>query len=1135
MQKQEAVILSAQFSGFLKLIEGLSNDRITELMNEIHTIIQNAAKLHQGEISRYTGEKLVMVFNGSSSRPSSNAIDVALELKDHIRSYSEKRELDFGPGLKSGLASGEVLTAEYGSIDSKQSSIMGEAVNHANRICEFAGNDQILVDANIHGTTKKSFEYQSLEPIPLKNTEGSLPVFLLTAKKRKKLELKASSERKIVSEMVGRDREFEVITMRLKELSNGKGSIMNIVGKAGIGKSRLLAEIKVQPDLEKIALYEGRALSSGENQSFHPIIHILKAWANITEEDIPDQSYVKLLQSVQNIVPEQSDEIFPFIATMMGLDLKDQAKERIAGIEGESLEKLILKNLRDLIIEAAEVRPIMIILEDLHWADASSIVFLKSLYKLVNDHPILFINVLRPGYEHTGEHILRYIEENFTTNYSYVFVGSLPEQLSLVLIENLLQKVHLPEKVNDLIIKKSEGNPFFIEEILRSFIDQGIIEFENNEFQVTDKIDQANIPESINEVILSRVDKLDEKTKELLRTASVIGRNFYFKVLEEAADTIGELDQRLQYLKDVQLINEGGQKDEIEYLFKHALAQQATYDSILKESRKDLHLKIARSIEKVFNENLHEFYGSLAQHYEMAEDLEKTENYLFLAGKESLKSGAPSEALSYFRKGLEIYQASSYNKGLDQKLATYYYNLGISCYSGGYNIETINYIDKFETLHKTGLPHNRFLLITGAVKKLIKIVLAVNFKRFYFKNEPTPLDDVFIKLFAAKSESMVTIDPKRVFFEILYFTSKMVDWDLKRSQVGDGVFAEISGNFIWTGISFPLGRKILKVYDDTIKKDKKLAWMKIRYPKLMLRLFTGDFTVDQDEDDVFDVGLKAGAFWETTTYLFFSAYIYIERGNLKQAENISNRILEVADSFENVHSKSQHYRITAVMLMKSRLLDQVIDLSEKGIDFTGKTGHLAVTLVIQSCRIIALCLKNQLSEASEILNKARPVAVERKRGVIFYSTYLLARCHYEIALAKISMIHNKLTSGEKKKLVATGNELIKYSKKFSGNLIEAYRLSGIIYQMCGNQKKALESFLKSVDFGLKSAGNLELSRTYFELGKLLSNPKVKQNELNGRSAGYFLEKAEIMFREMDLQWDLNELKKFNEASTSRPG
>jgi predicted ATPase len=177
------------------------------------------------------------------------------------------------------------------------------------------------------------------------------------------------------------------------------------------------------------------------------------------------------------------------------------------------------------------------------------------------------VNVFRPGYKETGERISKFLRENLKNHVSEISVEPLTTKESDELINNLLQKIKLPEEINSLIVERACGNPFFIEEVIRSFIDEGLIIIKDNAFIMTENIKFANIPESIDNIILSRIDRLDGKTKDLLRTASVIGRNFYFKVLEEAAQTIEEVDNKLEYLKDVQLINERKQKDEVEFLF----------------------------------------------------------------------------------------------------------------------------------------------------------------------------------------------------------------------------------------------------------------------------------------------------------------------------------------------------------------------------------------------------------------------------------------------------------------------------------------------------------------------------------------------------------------------------------------
>jgi len=1131
MQKQEATILSAELPGFQLLVENLPPEEITPLMSDIHALVENTVRLYQGKINRYTGDTFLAIFR-TGRTASKNALNAAVELKDQLESFISDRKLEQPLILKLGIASGKIIETDIGNKHKQQKTLMGEAVNNATCISRFAGERQILSDNKTLKGLKDDFEFQKLEPIPLKGGTETLPVFELLGRKRKKLYLKVSGERKIISEMVGRDREFEILSKRIQELKKGQGSIVSIVGKAGIGKSRLMAELRGQLDFKEIALFEGRALSTGKNLSFHPIIHILKSWAGITEEDSDELSYNKLYQSIQRIAADQHIEIFPFIATMMGLTLKESAAERIVGIEGESLEKLILKNLRDLLTKAAGVRPVIIVLEDLHWADASSIIFLKSLYKLVNDSPIVFINILRPGYENTSELIIKYLEENFTSNHSYIFIGSLLDQESKELMDNLLHKVSLPEKVSDLIIKKSDGNPFFIEEIIRSFIDEGIIEFENNTFRVTEKIEQVNIPETINDVILSRVDKLDEKTKELLKTASAIGRNFYFKVLEEAADTIGELDERLEYLKEVQLINEGEKKNEIEYLFKHALAQQATYDSILKESRKKLHLKIARSIEKVFADNLHEFYGTLAYHYEMAENYIKMEEYLLKAGEESLQSGAPHEARNFLAKGLDLFINKNENKQNKKKLGDYYYKLSLACHRGGMNTEAIEYIEKFQQLHNMDFPKKGIKLIVGLIWRFFNFIIALNFPKYYFRKTPTELDDAMIRLIIIKGQSMVTITPKRVLIEMLFFTNRLVSLDLAKTQLGTGMLIESSGVFFWTGISKSLGRKVIEIASQNTSKDRKVEWMKLCYVKIELKLFSCNFSADPNEDEIFDTGLKSGAFWETTTYLMFSCYIHIEKGNWERAKEIRKRLIETSDIFENDHSLVQYYRMSGIALMKFRRLEEAIQNSDKGMDMIARTGHEALLMLVQCSRIFALSLTNKLEEAEIYLKKAEKVALEKKRGVVFYSTFLNTKTYYLLEVLKKNAKESKQNK-LKTELLKTTKDAVVYSKKYAGNLIEAYRLRGIALLKLNKPVKAFRYFKKAMELGIKSGGNLELSRTYFELGKFLSNPELKYSELNGQPANYYLDKAKTMFEEMDLQWDLEELNKFNQASTSR--
>jgi tetratricopeptide (TPR) repeat protein len=532
-------------------------------------------------------------------------------------------------------------------------------------------------------------------------------------------------------------------------------------------------------------------------------------------------------------------------------------------------------------------------------------------------------------------------------------------------------------------------------------------------------------------------------------------------------------------------------------------------------------LKIAKSIEKVFGDNIHEFYGTLAYHYEKAENLERTEEYLVKAGEEAMQSGASHEAYNHLKKGLEIYQKLYPVNAEKEKLANYYFNLSLACHRGGLNIEAIENIDQFQRLYLRQLPENKLRLILGLIWRLVNFLLAIHFPKYYFKKKPTELDDILIKLVIIKGQSLVTVNPKLVFFELIYFTSRMLSLDLARTNNGLGMLMESSGLFIWTGISIPFGKKIIHVVEKFIDREKQATWIKLRYDQVLYRLFSGDFTPDADEDEVYRIGLKSGAFWETTTYLFFCTYIHLERGDWEKSCESRKRLLEAAEVFENEHSMVQYYRISGIAFSKFRKIDDMLENSTRGMDMISKTGHVTILMLVQCSRVLALALRGEFAEADKYIDEARNIIITRKRGVIFYSTYLITKIHLEVA-----KIHSRKTghySKEKKKeLLKLTNEAIKVSKKYRGNLTEAYRLRGEVLYLSGKHGMALKYYKKAMDFGTKSGSRIETSRTYFHLGKLLSSPDIKRDRYKGFTAADYLEKAITMFEEMDLQWDLAE-------------
>ena len=607
--------------------------------------------------------------------------------------------------MRIGLNSGSVVVGAIGDDLRMDYTAQGDTANLASRMESKAQPGTVLVAEPTYRLVGDSFEFESLGQIPVKGKEKPVAVYRL---KDKAFKARARSEREVYSELVGRDQELDRLELQILKAVNGEGSVVNVVGEAGIGKSRLLAELKKRDVVKRVMLLEGRAISMGKNLSFYPIIDLLKNWARIREDDGEAAATNKLQEAIRRVSAEDADEIFAFVATLMGMKLSGKHAERIKGIEGEALEKLIFKNVRELLIRFTESIPTVIVIEDLHWADTSSLILIDALYRLARTQKVVFINVFRPGYWDNEDKTPANLKDRVTDLLPVELVlQPLDSQSSESLINNMLNIKGLHHGVKTQIIERAGGNPFFIEEVVRGLIDEGAVVLKDGGFEVTDKIHSVVIPPTINDVLMARIDRLDEESRNVVKVASVIGRSFFYRILADVAIRVEGLDDKLEYLKQIQLIRERIQMNELEYLFKHALAQEAAYESTLLQQRKQLHLKVAEAIERLFSERLHEFYGILAMHYSRADNLEKAEEYMTKAGEEALRSSSSSEALHYYQEGLRLYLDRYGNTADPETIAKFEKNIGIALYNKSQWAKSIEYLEKVLDRWQAPLPKTK--------------------------------------------------------------------------------------------------------------------------------------------------------------------------------------------------------------------------------------------------------------------------------------------------------------------------------------------------------------------------------------------------------------------------------------------
>ena len=1135
-EKKQVTIMFCDMEGFTPMVERLGPEEAYSIMDEIYEILIHKVHDFDGTVNEMTGDGIMALFGAPIAIEDApqRALRSALSIHNEIAAFNGQNRDNNPIKMRIGVHTGPVVVGTLGNSLHVEFKAVGDTVNLASRMEGMAEPGGTCVTEETFRLTEGLFHFEASGPKAVKGKEAPVPVYRLVSANTEVFRPRLGSERMIYSEIVGRDKELDKLELQVMKAVSGEGSVVNITGEAGIGKSRLIAELKNRDVVKKVVLLEGRAINTGRNLSFHPIISLLKHWAQIKEADDEAAAFEKLENALRNVCREDLTEILPFIATLMGMKLTGRYAKVIEGVEGEALQKNILKNMKDFLTKATELTPLVIVIEDLHWADTSSIELLESLYRLSETKRVLFVNVFRPGYEETSGRVIETLKERSSTYYVEISLKPLDGQESETLINNMLDVKGLHHAVKDKIIRRSGGNPFFIEEVVRSFIDEGAVVKTKGGFEVTDKINAMVVPLTINDVLIARIDRLEEETRNLVKVASVIGRSFFYRILSEVAAT-DDMDNRLDYLKTIQFIRERRRVEEIEYLFKHALAQEAAYESILVRKRKALHLKVAQSIETVFQERLREFYGMLAFHYGKGEDEEKTQEYLIKAGEEALKSSGSSEALHYYQEALGLYLKKFGDTADPEKIAMLEKNIAIAYYNRGQFGQALTCFDKVLTFY--GVKANR-VSVSGIFKLLFRFLylLAALYTPFIRgKKPPSDRDREIIRLIYDRDECLLPLDNKRFFFEYIINSNLFIPFDLSSVKKGPDKFLGLSLMFSYGGISFRLSKKILMLVKEKVNRADPFSVLVYEVCGVMHDALSGDWSFNNEyDDDLVNQNLKkTGSL--IPGYLGFHFRKRMERGFYAGAKELVTKLAEIGNVYEHEFSIVQKYRLKTFLLMKWGKIREALIEAEEGIEFIRKTDYDLHLLTQLSMKVRILILMGDIEKAEKSLQNAKEIATETSLAPNHLHFYLLS--YFTMNLHRLAQSMNldgaKDVAKNRIDALKTGKKAVKTSRKEAFTKTETYKLMGVYYWLIGKQRKALKWWRKSIFAGERLNARLELSRTYFEVGKRLLEPGSKHKSLNGMEAEEYLEKARTMFEEMDLRWDLEQLDRIRTYSHSK--
>ena len=675
-ERRTVTVLFADISGFTPLSEKLDPEEVYNLIDSTLKAFIDEIYKHEGTLDKFMGDGVMALFGAPVAHEDdpARAVRAALGMQSALRRVNEDLEVRLGISLKVriGLNSGTVVVGSVGSDLRMDYTALGDTVNVASRLQGVAEPGSILVSRPVYEPTKPLFEFRELGSIRVKGRVEPVEIFEAVAPKSKAGRVRGIPG--LAAPMVGRQEEFGRLRQAIEELeANQRGRIVLVTGDAGIGKSRLTAEVKEFAAAKSVQVLEGACLSYGQS-AYEVFLRLLRNYFDIGESDTEEVVRNKIEQTVRQVLPhnDQITQVLPYIENLFSIRIVEkELAERVRHLEPSQLQQQTFLAVHDLLSVEAKKQPLVLIFEDVHWIDKLSLDLLTFLLGTVERVPLLIYAISRPAEGAAAPQIEKLARENYASSFLHIPLSPLSQADSLALVDLLLTIAELPENLKQTIPQRAEGNPFFLEEIIRTLIDRGIIRRAEGRWQVAQELDLSNfqVPRTLQGLLMTRVDHLSEGARQAIQCAAVIGRDFSYRLLASIVDGSRTLLDDVQELEERELIRRIGEPNEQEYRFHHILIQETVYNSLLIRRRERLHHKIGEGIETLYKERLEDHIEQLAYHYIESKDAERALPYLIRAGTRAADRFANDEAQRYYRLAAE--GLTKTNPTLEQRVEVY--------------------------------------------------------------------------------------------------------------------------------------------------------------------------------------------------------------------------------------------------------------------------------------------------------------------------------------------------------------------------------------------------------------------------------------------------------------------------------
>jgi class 3 adenylate cyclase len=642
-ERKLVTVLFADVANYTAMSEKLDPEEIHQIMDGCFKILMDEIHKYEGTINQFTGDGIMAIFGAPVSHEdhAQRACYAALSIQKAIGDYGAKVKKGCGIEftMRIGINSGPVIVGSIGDDLRMDYTAVGDTTNLASRMESEARPGSILVSKNTHKIAGDFFDLKPIGKVEVKGKQEPQAAYELIKTGVVGTRIKASVA-KGLTKFVGRKNSMAALKEPYESVLAGSGQVVGIVGEAGVGKSRLLYEFINHLPFDDVTCLDGRCLHYGGSMIYMPILEILKTYFDIKEDDREFILNKKVKEKISALDEKIAGVIAPF-QELLSIKVGDEA---YLAIEPKQKREKTFEALRDLFIRESQSRPLVLAIEDLHWIDRTSEEFLDYLIGWIANARMMLILLYRPEYTH---------QWGSKSYYTQIGLTQLGTSSSSQLVQAILEEGEVAPELKQLILNRAAGNPLFMEEFTCSLIENGCIQKKDRQFVLSTKATDIQVPDTIQGIIAARMDRLEDNLKRTMQVASVIGREFAFRILQTITGMREEIKSHLLNLQGLEFIYEKSLFPELEYIFKHALTQEVAYNSLLLKRRSEIHKRIAEAIEKLYPERLEEFFEMLAYHYSKGEDSKKAFQYLKFSGNKATQNHSVSEAYRFYTEAID--------------------------------------------------------------------------------------------------------------------------------------------------------------------------------------------------------------------------------------------------------------------------------------------------------------------------------------------------------------------------------------------------------------------------------------------------------------------------------------------------